>query len=84
MGIITNQLGVILSHKESIKGKDVLAISVQFPPLIDQIKRFHQKFPTLLSQNDFQKLKKTTQSNFQKTLFLEILYGEQVLRPLVW
>ncbi|MDA9955147.1 hypothetical protein N9D54_02530 [Gammaproteobacteria bacterium] len=78
MGIITNQLGVILSHKESIKGKDVLAISVQFPPLIDQIKRFHQKFPTLLSQNDFQKLKKTTQSNFQKTLFLEILEAKSI------
>ncbi|MDA9603313.1 hypothetical protein N9S25_00865 [bacterium] len=78
MGIITNQLGVILSHKESIKGKDVLAISVQFPPLIDQIKHFHRKFPALLSKNDFQKLKKTTQSSFQKTLFLEILEAKSI------
>jgi hypothetical protein len=78
MGIITNQLGVILSHKESIKGKDVLAISVQFPPSIHEIKRFQKKFPSLLSKDDFQKLIKTTQSSFQKTLFLEILEANTI------
>lgn len=78
MGIDTNQLGAILSHKESIKGKDVLAISVQFPPPIDQIKNFHRKFPTLLSKKDLQRLKNTTKSSFQKTLFLEILEAKSI------
>lgn len=78
MGISIHQLGVFLSHKESIKGKDILAISVQYPPPIHEIKRFHKKFPNLLTKSHFNALSKTTLSSFQRTLFLEILEAKSI------
>lgn len=78
MGISITQLGIFLTLKDIIKDKKILAISVQYPPSLNHIKKFANQYQDLLSSDELSKIKNSNNQNFQEILFKNILGAKSI------